>query len=83
MPQSTKQDSPGAGSNGRSATKARTAKQESPASALEQAMALRTALRDAVNETSELIRALKREHKQSKLVRSTLASLRQIQTVDV
>jgi hypothetical protein len=83
MRTSTKQESPGAGSNGRSAKKAGPTGQDSPAGALEQATALRTTLRNAVNETTELIRALKREQKQSKLVRSTLASLRQIQTVDV
>ena len=55
----------------------------STAGALEQATALRIALRDAVNKTSELIRTLKREQKQSKLVRSTLASLKQIQAVEV
>jgi len=83
MPPSTKQESPGAGNNGRATKKAKPTSQDSPAGALEQATALRTTLRNAVNETTDLIRALKREQKQSKLVRSTLASLRQIQTVDV
>ena len=67
----------------RAATTAGQTHQESTAGALEQATVLRSVLRDAVNKTSELIRALKREQKQSKLVRSTLASLKQIQAVDV
>jgi hypothetical protein len=69
--------------NGRAVTTARPTHQETTAGALEQATALRTTLRDAVNKTSELIRTLKREQKQSRLVRSTLASLKQIQAVDV
>ena len=83
MRPSTKQESPGAGNNGRATTKAKPTSQDSPAGALEQATTLRTTLRNAVNETTDLIRALKREQKQSKLVRSTLASLKQIQAVDV
>ncbi len=83
MTRSPKQDKSDAAGNGRPATTAGQTQQESTAGALEQATALRTALRDAVNKTSELIRALKREQKQSRLVRSTLASLKQIQAVDV
>lgn len=83
MTRSTRQENPGSAGNGRPATTAGQTQQESTAGALEQATALRSALRDAVNKTSELIRTLKREQKQSKLVRSTLASLKQIQTVDV
>jgi hypothetical protein len=83
MPRSARQDKPDTAGNGRPATTAGQTHQESTAGALEQATALRTTLRDAVNKTSELIRALKREQKQSKLVRSTLASLKQLQAVDV
>ena len=83
MTRSPKQDKPDTAGNGRAATTAGQSQQETTAGALDQATALRSALRDAVNQTSELIRALKREQKQSKLVRSTLASLKQIQTVDV
>ena len=83
MTRSTRQENPGSAGNGRPATTAGQTQRESTAGALEQATALRSALRDAVNKTSELIRTLKREQKQSKLVRSTLASLKQIQTVDV
>jgi hypothetical protein len=56
--------------------------QTAPASAIDQAAELQAALRDAVAKTTALIRTLKREKKQAKLVRSTLASLKQIQTID-
>lgn len=83
MTRSPKQDKPDTTGNGRATTAAGDTRQEGTASALEQATALRTSLRDAVNKASELIRTLKREQKQSKLVRSTLASLKQIQAVEV
>lgn len=83
MTRSTKQEKPGTAGNGRAGTTAGPTQQESTAGALEQATALRSALRDAVNKTTELIRTLKREQKQSRLVRSTLASLKQIQAVEV
>lgn len=85
MAKKRSQDSTASGTgNGRSRgdTAASTQRQAS-SSALDQAVELQTALRDAVAKTTELIRALKREKKQAKLVRSTLASLRQIKTVDV
>ncbi len=50
------------------------------ATALEQAVELQAALRGAATKTAELIRTLKREKKQSRLVKSALASLREIQT---
>ncbi len=69
--------------NGRSrGDTAASTEQETPASALDQAAELQAALRDAVAKTTALIRTLKREKKQVKLVRSTLASLKQIQTID-
>jgi len=49
---------------------------------IEQAEALKVALRDSLSKTSELISALKRHRKQSKLVQSTLQSLRRLQAVD-
>ena len=49
---------------------------------IEQAQALKASLRDALSKTSELIASLKRQRKQSKIVASTLASLRQLQTID-
>jgi hypothetical protein len=83
MTRSPKQDKPDTPGNGRVATTVAPTHQETTAGTLEQATALRTVLREAVNKTSELIRALKRDQKQSRLVRSTLASLKQIQAVDV
>ena len=51
-------------------------------SLIEQAEAVKTSLRDTLTNTSELIAALKKHRKQTKLVRSTLASLRQLQSID-
>jgi hypothetical protein len=52
-------------------------------SPIEQAEALRDSLKDALDKTRDLIRTLKRQKKQSRIVESTLASLRQLQTVDL
>ncbi len=51
-------------------------------SPIEQAIALRNSLREAANQTNELVRLLKRQQKKSQLVQSTLASLKQLQTID-
>ena len=83
MTRSTKQEKPDTAGNGRAVTTAGPTHQVGTAGALEQATGLRTTLRDAVNKTTELIRTLKREQKKSRLVRSTLDSLKQIQAVDV
>ncbi|MBX3452777.1 MAG: hypothetical protein KF777_24790 [Planctomycetaceae bacterium] len=48
-----------------------------------QAEAVRDTLAQALSQTRELIASLKQRKKQSRLVRSTLASLRQLETVDV
>jgi hypothetical protein len=64
---------------GRATVKAAPA--ESTNSPVGQAIALREALRQALTQTNELIRALKREKRQSRLVASTLASLKQLQKV--
>lgn len=52
---------------------------EDPGTALAQADALRDALREAAGKANHLIQTLKREKKQSRLLKSTLASLREIQ----
>ena len=52
-------------------------------SLIEQAETLRDSLQGSLSQTRELIAALKRQKKQSRLMKSTLASLRQLQTVDV
>jgi hypothetical protein len=54
--------------------------QDVPVTALEQAVELQAVLRGAATKTAELIRTLKREKKQSRLVKSALASLRELQT---
>jgi hypothetical protein len=52
------------------------------ASVLEQAHALRSVLRDALTKTNELVLSIKRHKRKSRLVESTLASLRQLQSID-
>ena len=52
------------------------------AALIDQAEALRSTLRATVAQTSELLVGLKRQRKQTSLVRSTLASLRQLQQLD-
>ena len=49
---------------------------------IEQAEAVKTSLRETLANTSELITSLKKHRKQTRLVRSTLASLRQLQSID-
>ena len=48
---------------------------------IEAAEQLKASLRDTLSKTSELIVGLKRHRKEAKIVRSTLDSLRQLQTV--
>ncbi|MCE9553849.1 MAG: hypothetical protein K8T91_10815 [Planctomycetes bacterium] len=54
----------------------------SDASLIEQAETVRTSLRESADKVGDLIAALKRQRKQSRLMRSTLSSLRQLQTLD-
>ena len=49
---------------------------------IEQAEAVKVSLRDSLSKTGELISALKLHRKRSKLVQSTLQSLRRLQAVD-
>ncbi|HEY1601334.1 MAG TPA: hypothetical protein VGG64_17160 [Pirellulales bacterium] len=53
----------------------------SAGSPIDQAVALRTALRNAATQANDLIRSLKRQKRQTKLVASTLASLKELQKV--
>ena len=55
----------------------------STTSLIEQAETLKSSLQESLSQTRELIAALKKQKKQSRLVQSTLASLRQLQTADV
>jgi hypothetical protein len=57
----------------------RKAGRQASAGPIDQAIALRGALQESVNKTNELIRTLKRQRQQSRLVQSTLASLKQLQ----
>jgi len=63
----------------RERARARRPAKKSGSSSLEQLIALRDALRAAVNQVNELIRVQKRANRESRLVQSTLASLRQLQ----
>ena len=56
-------------------------KKEDQASPIEQVVVLRNKFRETVNLSNELIRSLKRQKKQSRLVASTLASLKELQKV--
>ena len=56
-------------------------KTESNASPIEQAVALRSSLRESLVKTNELLRALKRQRQRSRHVESTLAALKQLQKV--
>ena len=49
---------------------------------IEQATVLRDTLREAASQANELIRTLKRDKKQSRLVRTTLESLKTLQAID-
>jgi hypothetical protein len=63
------------------ATKPRRSAARAKATPVEQAIAFRDSLRTAVTEANELIRSLKQQKREAKLVQSTLASLRQLQKV--
>ena len=69
--------------NGRKSTVPTAATEGESISPIEQAEALRDSLKDALDKTRDLVRVLKRQKKQSRIVESTLASLRQLQTVDL
>ncbi len=57
----------------------KSASSASKISLIEQAIAVRTKLRELLAETNELLRAAKRQKQQERLVRSTLDSLKQLQ----
>jgi hypothetical protein len=69
--------------NGRRTTVPTTVNEAETSSPIEQAEALRDSLKDALDKTRDLIRTLKRKKKTSRIVESTLASLRQLQTADL
>ena len=69
--------------NGRKSNSQTAANEADSSSPIEQAEALRDSLKDALDKTRELVRSLKAQRKASRIVESTLASLRQLQTVDL
>ena len=69
--------------NGRKSTTPAQPTEADSTSPIEQAEALRDSLKGALDRTRELVRTLKRQKKTSRIVESTLASLRQLQTVDL
>jgi len=62
-------------------TKSKRATAHAKTSPIEQAIAFRDSLRTAVIQANELIRSLKRQKREARLVQTTLASLRQLQKV--
>jgi hypothetical protein len=69
--------------NGHKSAVPTAASEAETSSPIEQAEALRDSLKDALDKTRDLVRVLKRQKKASRIVESTLASLRQLQTVDL
>lgn len=69
--------------NGRKADVPANVNEADTSSPIEQAEALRDSLKDALGKNRELIRSLKTQKKTSRIVESTLASLRQLQSVDL
>lgn len=67
----------------KSATKARRPAPSKKPSPIEQAIVFRDALRTAVVQANELIRSLKQQKREARLVQTTLASLKQLQKVGV
>jgi len=65
----------------KTATKPKRSPASKRPSPIEQAIAFRDALRVAVVQANELIRSLKQQKREARLVQSTLASLRQLQKV--
>jgi hypothetical protein len=63
------------------ATKAKRSSASKRPSPIEQAIAFRDALRATVVQANELVRALKQQRRESRIVETTLASLRQLQKV--
>ena len=63
------------------AAKAKRSTAHVKATPIEQAIVLRDSLRTAIVQANELIRSLKRQKREARLVQSTLASLRQLQKV--
>jgi hypothetical protein len=74
----TKIETSGQHSNGQTAAREAASASDTP---IAEALAVKQALQDALAKTNVLITALKRQTRQSRLLKSTLESLRQLQTV--
>ena len=55
---------------------------DGPASLLEEAESLKSELREAYGRAVRLVNAIKRQRKQSRLVKSTLESLKQLPSIE-
>ncbi len=67
----------------KTATKPKRSPASKRSSPIEQAIAFRDALRTAVVQANELIRSLKQQKREARLVQTTLASLKQLQKAGV
>jgi hypothetical protein len=70
-------------SNGQAPKSGAKADHQGIAALIEQAEKLRAAQRESLVQTNELLKALKRHRRQSRIVRNTLASLQQLKTIGV
>jgi hypothetical protein len=62
-------------------TKSKRSTTHAKATPIEQTIVLRDSLRTAIVQATELIRSLKRQKREARIVQTTLASLRQLQKV--
>lgn len=72
-------------SNGQPCKKSRLKadQQEDAATLIDQATAVHMSLRETLRKTTELVKALKRYRRQSRIVQSTITSLRQLKTLGI
>ena len=80
MPEPTTQPTP---TGEKPAAKAKRSTTQAKTTPIEQAIAFRDSLRTAVVQANELIRSLKRQRREARLVQTTLASLKQLQQAGV
>lgn len=59
------------------------ADQEAPAELVQQAIALRDVLRDAAAKAAELVKAIQQDRKQARQLKTALASLRELKSLEV
>jgi len=83
MSEPTTPATPAAAASGEKAPAKRKQTTQQTKGLIDQTIALREAQRSAVTQANELIRALKQQQRESRLVKNTLDSLRQLQQVGV